>query len=506
MKKSIKNRGVLLKMVLATMVYVLIVATLIAFVGCTNGNYDNNSLTIEFGKKQTKFTLPKDAFLSVEKQTKYYVFENVKPKSKKVIEDLIQYVYDNTDSNKKVFRVEKDGSITKAGYFEEQGKFEISLDGKQNVYKRENYITNNLPRGLSGVEDLMLTNIGNNYFKVLDIDEKFALNLYRNNMIIDSATGNVQIEPKFEIEVMHGDSVRIERKRENKFDVVGVKSGVTQVKIKYQAIDVLSGGKWFCYNASNENREVIANFAVGEDFVEDVDIKLVSDLYEGKNKAFDSEFDTIYYQEENRNIKVQINGASSVLCQGKAVPKICENIFELQIKNGANVLEIVKGNKRQFVTIYGAKISIDIQNENGEITSDNKIQVGDNIKIKVNGIYNTLPKMSGVYNPTQQYLSSATPTYGCKLQVVFGNGEEKTIIDAKYISQYYYKENSEIEFEMKSEYLQNGKFMFDLQFYAKWWGENLGAHRDINDSGVQTNMDAKLYDGYIGFFEQISIE
>lgn len=505
MEKSIKNRGVLLKMVLATMVCVLIVATLIAFVGCANGNYDNNSLTIEFGKKQTKFTLPKDAFLSVEKQTKYYVFENVKPKSKKVIGDLIQYVYDNTDSNKKVFRVEKDGCITKAGYFEEQGKFEISLDGKQNVYKRENYITNNLPRGLSGVEDLMLTNIGNNYFKVLDIDEKFALNLYRNNMIIDSATGNVQIEPKFEIEVMHGDSVRIERKRENKFDVVGVKSGVTQVKIKYQAIDVLSGGKWFCYNASNENREVIANFAVGEDFVEDVDIKLVSDLYESKNKVFESEFDTIYYTGEKGNIKAQINGASSVLCQGKAATKISENVFDLQIKSGYNVFEIVKGDKRQFVTIYGAKISIDIQNENGEITSDNKIQVGDNIKIKVNGIYNTLPKMSGVYNPTQQYLSSATPTYGCKLQVVFGNGEEKTIIDAKYISQYYYKENSEIEFEMKSEYLQNGKFMFDLQFYAKWWGENLGAHRDINDSGVQTNMDAKLYDGYIGFFEQISI-
>ena len=130
--------------------------------------------------------MPKDACLRVEKQTKYYVFENVKPKSKKVIGDLIQYVYDNTDSNKKVFRVEKDGSITKAGYFEEQGKFEISLNGKQNVYKRENYTNNNLPRGLSGVEDLMLTNIGNNYFKVLDIDEKFALNLYRNNMIIDN--------------------------------------------------------------------------------------------------------------------------------------------------------------------------------------------------------------------------------------------------------------------------------------------------------------------------------
>ncbi len=505
MEKSIKNRGVLLKLVLATMVCVLIVATLIAFVGCANGSYDSNSLTIEFSKKHAKFTLPKDACLRVEKQTKYYVFENIQPKSKKVIGDLVQYVYDNTDSNKKVFRVEKDGSITKAGYFEEQGKFEISIDGKQNVYKRENYITNNLPRGLSGVEDLMLTNIGNNYFKVLDIDEKFALNLYRNNMIIDSATGNVQIEPKFEVEVMQGDSVRIERTRENKFDVVGVKSGVTQVKIKYQAIEVLSGGKWFCYNASSENREVVANFAIGEDFVEDVDIKILSDLYEGKNKVFDSEFDTIYYQGDSGTIKVQINGASSVLCQGKATSQISENVFELQIKNGANVFEIVKGDKRQFVTIYGAKISIDIQNENGEIAADNKIQVGDNIKIKVNGIYNTLPKMSGVYNPTQQYLSSATPTYGCKLQVVFGNGEEKTIIDAKYISQYYYKENSEIEFEMKSEYLQNGKFVFDLKFYTEWWGDALGAHREISDSGVQTNVDAKQYDCYLGFFEQISI-
>ncbi len=502
MEKSIKNRGVLLKMVLVTMVCVLIVATLIAFAGCANGNYDSNLLTIEFGKKQAKFTMPKDVLIRVEKQTKYYVFENIQPKSKKVIGDLVQYVYDNTDSNKKVFRVEKDGSITKAGYFEEQGKFEISLDDKQNVYKREDYITNNLPRGLSGVEDIMLTNIGNNYFKVLDIDEKFALNLYRNNMIIDSATGNVQIEPKFEVEVMQGDSVRIERTRENKFDVVGVKSGVTQVKIKYQAIDVLSGGKWFCYNASSENREVVANFAIGEDFVEDVDIKILSDLYEGKNKVFDSEFDTIYYQGDSGTIKVQINGASSVLCQGKATSQISENVFELQIKNGDNVFEIVKGDKRQFVTIYGAKISIDIQNENGEIAADNKIQVGDKIKIKVNGIYNILPKLSGVYNPTQQYLSSSTPTYGCKLQIVLANDKE---ISAKYISQYNYKENSEIEFEMKAEYLQNGKFVFDLQFCAEWWGDTLGAHRDINDGGVQTNVDAKLDKGYIGYFEQISI-
>ncbi len=502
MEKSIKNRGVLLKLVLVAMVAVIIVATLIAFVGCANGSYDSNSLTIEFSKKHAKFTLPKDACLRVEKQTKYYVFENIQPKSKKVIGDLVQFVYDNTDSNKKVFRVEKDGSITKAGYFEEQGKFEISLDGKQNLYKRENYITNNLPRGLSGVEDLMLTNIGNNYFKVLDIDEKFALNLYRNNMIIDSATGNVQIEPEFEVEVMQGDSVRIERTRENKFDVVGVKSGVTQVKIKYQAIEVLSGGKWFCYNASSENREVVANFAVGGDFVEDVDIKILSDLYEGKNKVFDSEFDTIYYQGDSGTIKVQINGASSVLCQGKATSQISENVFELQIKNGANIFEIVKGDKRQFVTIYGAKISIDIQNENGEITSDNKIQVGDNIKIKVNGIYNILPKLSGVYNPTQQYSNSTTPTYGCKLQIVLANDKE---ISAKYVSQYNYKENSVIEFEMKSEYLQNGKFVFDLQFCAEWWGDALGAHREISDSGMQTNVDAKQYDCYLGFFEQISI-
>lgn len=491
----------MLKMVLATMVCVLIVATLIAFAGCANGNYDSNSLTIEFGKKQAKFTMPKDVLIRVEKQTKYYVFENIQPKSKKVIGDLVQYVYDNTDSNKKVFRVEKDGSITKAGYFEEQGKFEISLDN-QNVYKRESYTNNNLPRGLSGVEDLMLTNIGNNYFKVFDIDEKFALNLYRNNMIIDSSTGNVQIEPTFEIEVMQGDSVRIDRTRENKFDIVGVKTGVTQVKIKYQAIEVLSGGKWFCYNAVAENREVIANFAVGEDYIEDTDIKLISDLYKGKDKIFDSEFDTIYFQGENVKVKLQIEGVSNVLCQGIAAPKISENVFDVLIKSGANVFEIVKGDKRQFVTIYGAKISIDIQNENGVINADNKIQVGDKIKIKVNGIYNVLPKMSGVYNPTQQYSNSTTPTYGCKLQIVLANDKE---ISAKYVSQYNYKENSAIEFEMKAEYLQNGKFVFDLKFYTEWWGDALGAHREISDSGAQTNVDAKQYDCYLGFFEQISI-
>ncbi len=482
MQKTIKNRSIFIKLILYLLVVALLTTTIVCIVSCGKKLYDDNSIVIEFSKKYAVFTIPKDASIKVQKQNKYYEFENVPEIEKKEFDNLVQYKFDNTDSSNNTFRIEKDGYITKAGYFQKQGNFVITLGGKDDLYQTNKYET--LPQGYSGVEDLMLTNIGDNYFKIMDVGETFDLKLFRNNMIINNNISNVEIEPNFELDILDGDSISFDKKNESNFKITAIKQGVTQVKIKYQAIEVLNNNNFFCYNASNINREVIATFAVGENYFVDNQLKI-------NGNKFDSEFDTIYFDGNNSIAELIAIDADKVICNNEEVQKNNNNSYDLKIINGANIVQIIKGNKSQFLTIYGAKITI-------------KSDIADNkIKLKIYGIYNILPKMSGLYNPTQKYISGESPTKGSFLQLIMANGE---VLNAEYLSQYFYKNNSQIQFELKEEYLVDGKLVIGAQFYTEWWGSNLGAHRNITDNGISNNLSAKCNRKYLGYFDSFIID
>lgn len=468
MKKSFKNRCVFSKLILLCLFIAVSVSTMICFVACGNV-YDNDKVSIEFDEKFAKFTAPKNVVVRVEKQTKYYKFEQVMPARTKKIGDLVQYVFKNDGDNQNcIFRIEKDGYITKAGYMQSQGNFEVSF---LNKYEPKNQS--------ASTEDLLLTNVSDNYFKVMQKDEKFDFMLFRNSMILNNIFSNLQTEPNFDVEVLSGDSVTFEQKKENIFEVVAVGDGVTQVKVSYQPIEVLNKNKWLWYDKSGEDREVIVTFAVGDEYS--------TDLVTG---YWNSEFDTVYFAGDEGKFNLKTNGADKVYCNDESVI-LNGNDCNLKIKKGANIVKIEKDGKSQFMTIFGSKLSVHVQE-----LQDNKI------KIRVDGIQNTIPKMSGLYNPTQNYSIGSTPTNGSILQFVMANGE---ILSAKYQSQYEYSKNSEIEFVVKEEYLVDGKLVFDLRFCAEWWGSDLGAHQKITTQGISGNLDADLQRRLLGKFEKITI-
>ena len=487
MKKSIKNRDVYIKTMVLLVVVSLLATAMICLVSCKKYVYDSNSVIIQFDKKQAVFTIPNDCTIRVEKQKKYYNFEEILPLKVKEMDGLVQYVFDNKENKDKIFRVERDGYITKAGYFANGGNYKIAYDNQQNLYERKEY-AGNLPNGLLGIEDLMLTNVGEDYFKHLQIGEEFDLKLFRNNMIINNTSGNLEIEPNFDINA-DGDSIKLERVKENVFKVVAIKNGITTIKIKYQAIDVLHKDGWFCYNASNQKRDVVLTFAVGDSYTKDIAFTI-------NGKDFDSEFDTCYFEKDYGNLLLQSVGADNVICNGVQVTSTNDN-YSLKIQEGANTVAIDKGGKRKIVTIYGAKIQVVAE----------KDELSEIVKLKINvyGLYNILPKMSGIYNPTQKYDSGDSPTNGSLLLASIKNADTVEVVKAKYVIQYYYVKNSEILFDLKTEHLQNKEFELDIDFVVEWWGSKLGTHRSISDNGISTNLDAKLNSKSLGIFEKIKI-
>lgn len=428
---------------------------------------ENADYQINFSQDRAVFVLPKDASLLVQDQKKYYVNEKVEPISKEQKGDKVQYVFENSiKSSNKTFRIEKQGFITRAGYFAIDGEHNISLSKDENLYQNKQ----NTPSvSFDANDDLMLTNVGDNYFKTLQQNQVFDLKCYRAWQIVNDAIGNAIIEPNFEVEIISGDSVAITQKSCNNFEVKAVKSGVSEVRLKYQAISVLSGGKWKMYGANDKRREVVLHFGVGENFSCDL-LKLSAN-----NHSFDSEFDTVYFVNDFGRFEVEAGGVDTLYLNGKKVEKSL-NTYELKIVEGANIIKVVAGDKTQFLTVYGKKIVVDGLKKS--------YQVGEKVVLTVQGLYSAVPKMSGLYNPAMEFSFGDTQTVGCRAKITFANGES---VVAKYVDQFAYaRKNNVIEFEVKSEYLSSDLSLdFSLSLFCEWWGYDLNAHRMITKDGLQ---------------------
>ena len=270
----------------------------------------------------------------------------------------------------------------------------------------------------------------------MQIGENFDLTAFRNSAIVNSLVGNVQIEPTFECSIVKGDSISIDRVQENIFTIKAVKAGVAQVKLTYGQIDVLTNSKLKKYSACNEAMHIVITFAVGDSY--STDIKVTAE-----NCEFDSEFDIVYFEGDSGEFEIEAFNACKVICNDINVVEK-NGKFVLPIYQGSNIVEIISGGKSKFMTIYGAKIKIDIIGE---------CVIGGEITIKVNGILNVLPKLSGIYNPTQKFANSLTPSNGSNLYAIVQTMSDEKNLVADNVSQYDFSKNTNIKFVIKKEYL-----------------------------------------------------
>lgn len=480
MNKPIKNRGIFKIFVLLS-VFVCLFVSAFVLVGCKGDDYNGSNYLVEFNKKQAVFTIAGDATISVRKQTSYFVQDEVQPIKVKEYKDYTKYYYKNgKDSSGQVFRIEKQGYVTKAGYFQTEGKINLP------VCDSEDSLNNNF----ADIENSILTNVGDKNFKVLDMGEVFNLTAYRNNAIVNNYSSNVQIEPNFEYQVLKGDSVSVNQTKENVFSIKAVARGVTHVLLSYNQIDILNNSELKSYSSCDDNMRAVVTFAVGEEYTTNINIT-------AQGSPIDSEFDIVYFEGEGGNLVITAPSADKVegnILDKKVVySKTVDGEFNLPIKEGYNIFEIFAGGKSSFLVLYGATINVHISGD---------LKVGSQISISVSGLRNVLPKFSGVYNPTQNYPNGEPATIGSNLCVKINDTDE---VVAENVSQYDFRKNNIITFILDEKHFVDGKLELNFCFKAEWWGMELGAHRQIDSSGLLGNINADKHCRSIGFFNLLVI-
>lgn len=465
-------------------------------------------------KSSFSITAPKDALVEMFSQQGYY---NV------VVIPEVETI-DNNDGTKTVvfntgavsggamFRVSKEGEITKAGYVA-RGATEISVDweGDDRGPKYSRAYDVNTAYGSRG-DDSMYVNVNYRNNLLLGTGETFQLKAYRIWEIINSDTTNIMIEPDFTYNVISGQDVISVTPSEgctgnaknNWLDIKGLKAGTAILEVGYDAIDIISGNlsssgaveaiSDFTFNAVDPARTALVVVQVGSTAT-DINFGIQTNA----TSAWDAEHDTVYFVGDKTQIKLQPGVSSGSIAKVEVSGNKGASWTVLEAKDGTYYADIVSGNNIIRITkadgavsyqlVRGDRITYTISEVSGASDQDGIVEAGEKIYIKLNGVHNTIGKMSGIYNPTDYrtyYTFNGVESYANGGQYTYPNGASATVQipgDAADGAQY----------TLTNGYTTNGG-----------WGSAGGSHRDVKGE-VAPGLNSGTISGAHNIFPEITI-
>ncbi len=370
------------------------------------------------------------------------------------------------------YRVSLEGYRTKAGYIPENiSEEESSLE----VVFSEEAIDEQTEVGIGRKESGVLLNINERNKLSLDMGESYKVRAYRAPwQIINTDSDNIMIEPDFHFDILSGEEViAIEQVTGgnaggNWAEVTALNEGVAIVEVTYDAIDVSWPDKTETYGATNPKRSGVFVVTVGSEYgdVSGIDI--------------DCEYNTHYFTDDSGILNITPDGydvrveVASVWQGTLRTPKsIVANhgTFEVPISNGNNILKITADGVTDYRIIRGSKLEPVITNHTNPRRTE-AVCPGDELTVGFRGLFQWIPKFSGIYNPSRLYA-----TYEL-------NGE--TVESVR--SQYELPETT-IQITVPSDATEFLRFT-----NGKLTGNSLGsvwsAHRQLTDAGVPANFNA----------------
>ncbi|MBQ7820952.1 MAG: S-layer homology domain-containing protein [Clostridia bacterium] len=370
----------------------------VAAIGESEPAYLVYTVTVKEPEPKDTFTVnaPEGAEVYLYRQIQNYNTERLTAdKTSELGDGTVDHVFFVKKNTAMSFRASMEGKRTQAGYLG-------AVDGERVTVE----FTDASPDEISDEraanrESSLLLNLNERGRLDLMPGESYKIRAYRGAwQIVNTIVANIMIEPDFSYNVLAGnDVITIETEDggnagDNRAWIKAEKEGVAIIEVTYDAIDILGStatGNGF-YGATDPARRGIAVVCVGDGYG-DVD-----------GIVWDAEYNTHYFFGDSgsmvispvgEEVSVEVahvnNGTLGEFKNAEAV----QGGFKLPILHGNNIVRITADGITDHRVIRGARLKANIE----AVSEDGKVYPGDEITIGFEGLYQPVPKFSGIYNP-----------------------------------------------------------------------------------------------------------
>ena len=393
-----------------------------------------------------------------------------------------------------MYRVSMEGKVTKAGYLDTSKNKDITVTFGEN--ENPESTVNNVDSAILAkrMESSTLVNVNGQNNLSLGIGETFRLRAYRGAwQIINSDTANIMIEPDFNYAVLSGGShIKMtpaanrctgnagEGEKTNWMDIEGVSEGVAIIEVSYDAIEIGGSTQYTgIYGATDPKRTSLVVINVGGAKGE-LSMRAV-----GTENTWDTEYDTVYTLTNAAvfSFNATLDGEKPTVQfstdKGKTWKNVGENadgsFTALGLVEGNNILKFTANGKTAYQVVRAAKITYTVTNETrgGDVA-----YIGDNISVVFHGLYQPVPKFSGIYNPGFGQGHKVTYTASDNAEFVKASGGQYDFIST---NKYTFKVIADGDIK-----LTGGNVHFNVMGTES----PLGGHRILTDNGVGANFSA----------------
>ena len=452
----------------------------------------NKSFTL-VARSDYTITAPEGADVRVFSQIKNFNVEELTTTSENNGNGTVTYKFREAKGDY-TYRVSMDGKVTKAGYFDLNQNKDITVTFGESENPKST--VNNVDSAMLAkrMESSTLVNVNGQNNLSLGIGETFRLRAYRGAwQIINSDTANIMIEPDFNYAVLSGGShIKMtpaanrctgnagEGEKTNWMDIEGVSEGVAIIEVSYDAIEIGgSTGYTGLYGATDHKRTSLVVINVGGAKGE-LSMRAV-----GTENTWDTEYDTVYTLTNAAvfSFNATLDGEKPTVQfstdKGKTWKNVGENadgsFTALGLVEGNNILKFTANGKTAYQVVRAAKITYTVTNETrgGDVA-----YIGDNISVVFHGLYQPVPKFSGIYNPGFGQGHKVTYTTSDNVEFVKASGGQYDFIST---NKYTVKVTAEGDIK-----LTGGNVHFNVMGTKS----PLGGHRILTDDGVGANFSA----------------
>ena len=452
----------------------------------------NKSFTL-VARSDYSVTAPEGADVRVFSQIKNFNVEELTTTSENNGNGTVTYKFREAKGDY-TYRVSMDGKVTKAGYLDTSKNKDITVTFGES--ENPESTVNNVDSAILAkrMESSTLVNVNGQNNLSLGIGETFRLRAYRGAwQIVNSDTANIMIEPDFNYAVLSGGShIKMTPaanrctgnagvgEQTNWMDIEGVSEGIAIIEVSYDAIEIGGSTSYTgIYGATDPKRTSLVVINVGGAKGE------LSMHAVGTENPWDTEYDTVYTLTDAAvfSFNATLDGEKPTVQfstdKGKTWKNVGENadgsFTALGLVEGNNILKFTANGKTAYQVVRAAKVTYTVTNETrgGDVA-----YIGDNISVVFHGLYQPVPKFSGIYNPGFGQGHKVTYTTSDNVEFVKASGGQYDFIST---NKYTVKVTAEGDIK-----LTGGNVHFNVMGTKS----PLGGHRILTDNGVGANFSA----------------